>query len=67
MAGTMASTLNCKILLPKFNTCGQVHLERKKGSLSTFYNTVGGFSAKKFCRYCLIASPLRCNGDAIAP
>ena len=52
---------------PKFNTRGQVHLERKKGSLSTFYNTVGGFSAKKFCRYCLIASPLRCNGNAILP
>ena len=59
--------LKCKILLPKFNTWERVHLERKKGSLSTFYNTVDGFSAKKFCRYCLIASPLHRNGDAITP
>ena len=59
--------LNCKILLSKFNTLEQVHLERKKGSLPLFDNAVGWFFAKKFCRYSTIASPLHRNGNAITP
>ena len=56
-----------KILLPKFNTWKQVHLERKKGSLPPLGNTVSRFSAINFCRYGVIASRLHCNGNAIAP
>ena len=56
----------CKILLPKFNTWKQVHLEREKGSKVPLFSTVGGFFAKKHCRYGAIASPLQCNGDAIS-
>ena len=62
-----ARTLKCKILLPKFNTWEQVHLERKKGSLPPFENAVGRFLAKNRCRYSVIASPLHRNGNAIAP
>ena len=60
-----ARTLKCKILLPKFNTWEQVHLERKKGSLPLFDNTVGGFSAHDGRRYGAIASPLQCNRNAV--
>ena len=62
-----ARTLKCKILLPKFNTWEQVHLERKKGSLPPFYNTIGRFLAKSLCRYGAIALPLHCNRNAIVP
>ncbi len=62
-----APTLNCKILLPKFNTWEQVHSERKKGSLPPFYNTIGRFLAKSLCRYGAIALPLHCNRNAIVP
>ena len=62
-----APTLKCKILLPKFNTSEQVHLERKKGSLRPLDNAVGRFLAKLFCRYGVIASRLHRNGDAITP
>uniref|UniRef100_UPI004026DAEA hypothetical protein n=1 Tax=Prevotella sp. TaxID=59823 RepID=UPI004026DAEA len=57
----------CKILLPKFNTLKQGQIEREKGSLPPFENTVGLFSAIFFCRYGTIALPLQCNGDAIVP
>ena len=57
----------CKILLPKFNTWRQGQIERKKGSLPPFENAVGRFFAKKCCRYCVIASPLHRNGNAISP
>ncbi len=60
-------TLNCKILLPKFNTWKQGQIERKKGSLLPFGNTVGRFLAKNLCRYGAIASRLQCNGNAITP
>ena len=56
---------NCKILLPKFNTWKQGQIELKKGSLPPLGNTISKFSAKKFCRYGVIASRLHCNGDAI--
>ena len=62
-----APTLKCKILLPKFNTWKQGQIEREKGSLRLFYNTVGGFSAIFVCRYGAIASPLHRNRNAIAP
>ena len=58
-------TLNCKILLPKFNTWKQGQIERKKGSLSPLGNTISKFSAKNFCRYGVIASRLHRNGTAI--
>ena len=61
----MPCTVKCKILLPKFNTWEQVHLERKKGSLPLFDNAVGGFSAHDGRRYSAIASPLQCNRVAI--
>ena len=49
-------TLNCKILLPKFNTWKQGQIERKKGSLLPFGNTVGRFLAKNLCRYGVTAT-----------
>ena len=67
MDGSTRSYVNCKILLPKFNTWEQGKIERKKGSLSPFYNTVDSFSAKKFCHYSVIASRLHRNGVAISP
>ena len=67
MDGSTRSYVNCKILLPKFNTWEQGQIERKKGSLSPFDNTVDSFSAKKFCHYSVIASRLHRNGVAIAP
>ena len=54
-----------KILLPKFNTWKQVLLERKNGFEVPLYSTVSGISAKKICRYGVIALPLHCNGNAI--
>ena len=60
-------TLNCKILLPKFNTWKQGQIERKKGSLLPLGNTIGRFLAKNLCRYGAIASRLQCNGNAITP
>ena len=65
--GSTRSYVNCKILLPKFNTWEQGQIERKKGSLSPFYNTVDSFSAKKFCHYSVIASRLHRNRVAISP
>ena len=65
MTDTMRHTLNCKILLPKFNTWEQVLLERKNGFEVPLYSTVSGISAKKICRYGVIALPLHCNGNAI--
>ena len=67
MDGSTRSYVNCKILLPKFNTWEQGQIEQKKGSLSPFYNTVDSFSAKKFCHYSVIASRLHRNGVAISP
>ena len=67
MDGSTRSYVNCKILLPKFNTWKQGQIERKKGSLSPFDNTVDSFSAKKFCHYSVIASRLHRNGVAISP
>ena len=67
MDGSTRSYVNCKILLPKFNTWEQGQIERKKGSLSPFYNTVDSFSAKEFCHYSVIASRLHRNGVAISP
>ena len=67
MDGSTRSYVNCKILLLKFNTWEQGQIERKKGSLSPFYNTVDSFSAKKFCHYSVIASRLHRNGVAISP
>ena len=67
MDGSTRSYVNCKILLPKFNTWEQGQIEWKKGSLSPFYNTVDSFSAKKFCHYSVIASRLHRNGVAISP
>ena len=55
----------CKILLLKFNTWKPLHLERKNGFEVHLYSTVSGISAKKICRYGVIALPLHCNGDAI--
>ncbi len=49
-------TLNCKILLPKFNTWKQGQIERKKGSLLPFGNTVGRFLAKNLCHYSVTAT-----------
>ena len=57
--------VNCKILLPKFNTWKQGQIELKKGSLSPLGNTISKFSAKNFCRYGVIASRFHCNGTAI--
>ena len=62
-----AHTWKCKILLPKFNTWKQGQIERKKGSLLPLGNTIGRFSAKKNCRYGVIASRLHRNGNAITP
>ena len=67
MDGSTRSYVNCKILLPKFNTWEQGQIERKKGSLLPFGNTVGRFLAKNLCRYGAIASRLQCNGNAITP
>ena len=67
MTDTMRHTLNSKILLPKFNTWEQVLLERKNGFEVPLYSTVSGISAKKICRYGVIALPLHCNGNAITP
>ena len=61
------SMVNCKILLPKFNTWKPVHLERKKGSLLPLDHAVGGFSASFFCDSSQMASPLHRNGNAITP
>ena len=62
-----AHAWKCKILLPKFNTCWQALLERKKDFEGPLYSIVGRVSAKKLCHYGVMALPLRCNGDAIAP
>ena len=62
-----AHTWKCKILLPKFNTCWQALLERKKDFEVPLCSVVGRVSAKKLCHYGVMALPLRCNGDAIAP
>ena len=62
-----SQTTICKILLPKFNTCWQVILERKKGILLPFYNAASRFSAQNLCHYSVMASPLHRNGDAISP
>ena len=56
MTDTMRHTLNCKILLPKFNTWEQVLLERKNGFEVPLYSTVSGISAKKICRYGVTAT-----------
>ena len=61
------SMVNCKILLPKFNTWKPVRLEREKGSLLPLDPAVGGFSASFFCDSSQMASPLHRNGNAIAP
>ena len=61
-----AHTWKCKILLPKFNTCWQALLERKKDFEVPLCSIVGRFSAKNFCRFSEIALPLHCNGDAIS-
>ena len=63
LMATQASALECKILLPKFNTWKQVLLERKNGLGLPLGNTVSGFSSKKFWLYAVIASPLRRKGD----
>ena len=55
----MPCTVKCKILLPKFNTWEQVLLERKNGFKVPLYSTVSGISAKKICRYGVIALPLQ--------
>ena len=62
-----AHTWKCKILLPKFNTCWQALLERKKGILLPFYNAASRFSAQNLCHYSVMASRLHRNGDAISP
>ena len=62
----MPCTAKCKILLPKFNTWEQVHLERENGFEVPLCSIVGRVSAKKLCHYGVMALPLRCNGDAIA-
>lgn len=62
-----ATTSNCKILLSKFNTCGQVHSERKKGSLTFFDNHVKGFSTKNFSHYTVTATPFKLIGNAEKP
>ena len=67
LSGPEATTWNCKILLLKFNTWKQGQIEREKGSLMLFDNTVGGFLAQNFCRYGVIASPLHRNGSAVSP
>ena len=67
LSGPEATTWNCKILLLKFNTWKQGQIEREKGSLMLFDNTIGGFLAQNFCRYGVIASPLHRNGSAVSP
>ena len=67
MDGSTRSYVNCKILLPKFNTWKQGQIERKKGSLSPFDNATDRIFAKNFCDYGVMASPLHCNGIAITP
>ena len=67
MTCTPCAHEKCKILLPKFNTWKQGQIERKKGSLTPFDNTVGRFFAKNVCRYGAIASRLHRNGNAITP
>ena len=62
----MPYTVKCKILLPKFNTWEQVHLERENGCEVPLCSIVGRFSAKNFCRYGVIALPFHCNGSAIS-
>ena len=47
----MPCTVKCKILLPKFNTWEQVHLERENGFEVPLCSIVGRFLAKNFCRY----------------
>ena len=58
---------NCKILLPKFNTCWQVLLELKKGSLQSLFGIVGWFLAKKSWLYAVIASALRRDRVGFTP
>ena len=60
-------TLNCKILLPKFNTWKQGQIEREKGFEVPLFSTASAFSGEKSCRYGAIASRLQCNGNAITP
>ena len=62
----MPCTVKCKILLPKFNTWEQVHLERENGSEVPIFNSENRFLAKNHWRYGAIALPLRCNGNAIS-
>ena len=62
-----SQTTICKILLPKFNTWRQVHLERKNGFEVPPGSTVSGFFLKNRCRYGAIALPLRCNRVAVTP
>ena len=62
----MPCTVKCKILLPKFNTWEQVHLERENGSEVPLFNSENRFLAKNHWRYGAIALPLRCNGNAIS-
>ena len=66
-AGKGETAMNCKILLPKFNTWKQVLLERKNGFKVPLCSIASPFLAKTFCRYGAIASPLHRNGNAIAP
>ena len=63
--GSTRSYVNCKILLPKFNTWEQGQIEREKGSLPLFDNAVDRFLAKNHCRYSAIALPLHRNRIAV--
>ena len=65
--GKGETAMNCKILLPKFNTWKQVLLERKNGSEAPLGNAFGAFSANFCCHSSQMASPLHRNGNAIAP
>ena len=58
-------TLKCKILLPEFNTCEQVLLERKNRHDVPFCNAGGGFLAMFLCQNRQMPSAFRRKADAI--
>ena len=60
-----SSTFNCKILLPKFNTCTLAQPERKSHGQQPLSNKKRRVSAADFCRHAVKPLPFKLYGDAI--
>ena len=60
-----SSTFNCKILLPKFNTWKQAHIERKTASRLPFDSTVDRFLPMFSRCYRQMSSASRRKADTI--